>query len=748
MNVEPSCFQEVPSPCPPTVCSEVSRVLPPGIQALEERLPLAGNILGYKFLDVNGDGVRNTNIIQGNRPDVVFVVDVSSSTAVGPGAAFVGSPVGDVNSDGAANTILDAELAGFQALAQQLIDQGLGADADVGIILFGGNAVQLDMDGVAAGDQLTIPVGRDLNANNVPDVVELLSVIRQGGQGISAAVNGATTNYEAALQRTIQFFNLLGTAPGNGNMVFLTDGQPNDPSTSTSVYADEVTTLRSMNINLRAYGAGGTSAVPPLQVIDSSAVRFESTDELLAAFGGLQGPKTVFTEPGLAGVKIWLDIDRDGIFDADEPFTFSVADNPATPENELGNYIISGVPNGIYDVREDVPVGMIQTAPATGFGTVDVQGNFNYRVNFGNRPGEIRGIKWLDENGNGRRDQLIVGDTPTVIFVIDVSGSTSSEFLGSAPLGDLNGDGFLNTVLDAEIAGFIALNESLINSGFGAVGSVAIVAFESSALTLDMDPVAPGVQLSTNPLADRDNNGILDVDQALIALRAIGGTNYEDALSVALNVFTTLGTPSNEGNLVFLSDGEPNTPGGHQDEVAALRAAGYDNLQAFGAGQGASVAELQYINPAAKIFNSPDELLSLFGGVQGGGGSGSTFSERGLAGVTIYLDLNNNGVRDPGEPSTVTATDNPATTVDETGTYSFSGLSAGTYVVREIVPTGLYQTFPTEDGSYTVTLSLSFGALAENIDFGNAPPDPLLALSTTTTMKTVCWISETKPFPA
>lgn len=69
--------------------------------------------------------------------------------------------------------------------------------------------------------------------------------------------------------------------------------------------------------------------------------------------------------------------------------------------------------------------------------------------------------------------------------------------------------------------------------------------------------------------------------------------------------------------------------------------------------------------------------------------------EPGLAGVDIYLDLNNNGQLDTDEPVQTTAVDNPDTTdVDETGRYAFTNLLPGTYTVREIVPQGFEQTFP------------------------------------------------------
>jgi len=60
--------------------------------------------------------------------------------------------------------------------------------------------------------------------------------------------------------------------------------------------------------------------------------------------------------------------------------------------------------------------------------------------------------------------------------------------------------------------------------------------------------------------------------------------------------------------------------------------------------------------------------------------------EPGLAGWTLYLDLNNNGSLDEGEPSGVTGED---------GTYTFTDLIPGNYVVREVLQEGWEQTLNT-----------------------------------------------------
>ena len=57
--------------------------------------------------------------------------------------------------------------------------------------------------------------------------------------------------------------------------------------------------------------------------------------------------------------------------------------------------------------------------------------------------------------------------------------------------------------------------------------------------------------------------------------------------------------------------------------------------------------------------------------------------ESGKPNVTVFLDLNNNGTYDSGEP---------ATTTDANGNFAFSGLAAGTYKVRDVVPNGFDQT--------------------------------------------------------
>jgi hypothetical protein len=317
-------------------------------------------------------------------------------------------------------------------------------------------------------------------------------------------------------------------------------------------------------------------------------------------------------------------------------------------------------------------------------------------------------------------DDTSAGNPPDIVFVIDVSGSTIDSFQG-LPVGDVNNDGAANTILDAELAAFIALNNRLVSQGL-LTARVSIVTFESGAYQLDMNPSLSGTQLTTNPNSDTNANGIRDIDEILRSLGSLGGTNFEAALQKAQNTLTSIDTTTGNGNLIFISDGQNNQGGSYSDEVLALQNADV-KLSAFGVGSGASLSNLQVIDPNASIFISTDQLLAVFD-IDSLGSGTQSFREPALEGVTIYLDLNNNGIFDSNEPFQTTAVDDPVTTtIDETGTYTFSNLQPGTYTVREVVPSGYIQTYPNSTAYHTITVGPNQNIT--NINFGNAPPSQI-----------------------
>ncbi|KAA5543622.1 adhesin [Roseiconus nitratireducens] len=83
--------------------------------------------------------------------------------------------------------------------------------------------------------------------------------------------------------------------------------------------------------------------------------------------------------------------------------------------------------------------------------------------------------------------------------------------------------------------------------------------------------------------------------------------------------------------------------------------------------------------------------------------------ESGIEGFYIYLDLDGDDRPDLGEPSDRT---------DANGRYSINFPGPGTYTIREVVPPGYIQTFPT-NGEHVVTYNGI--ALADNYNFGNLP---------------------------
>ncbi|HEV7301226.1 MAG TPA: carbohydrate-binding protein [Tepidisphaeraceae bacterium] len=96
---------------------------------------------------------------------------------------------------------------------------------------------------------------------------------------------------------------------------------------------------------------------------------------------------------------------------------------------------------------------------------------------------------------------------------------------------------------------------------------------------------------------------------------------------------------------------------------------------------------------------------SVFNDADDNGSRGS--SEAGVSGRTVYVDANNNGSLNAGERSTLT---------DGAGDYAFTKLLPGSYVVREVVPSGWTQTSPANNAAHSVTVAA--GAAMSGKNFG------------------------------
>jgi hypothetical protein len=123
-------------------------------------------------------------------------------------------------------------------------------------------------------------------------------------------------------------------------------------------------------------------------------------------------------EPGLAGVRIYVDANNNGVFNVGERTALT---------NAAGQYVIGGLPAGLQHVREVVPLGFRQTAPATGvYNLVLAPGGTAGGLNFGNtRTVRISGTVYSDVNSNGVRN---VGEGGLSGFRVYVDANNNGVF--------------------------------------------------------------------------------------------------------------------------------------------------------------------------------------------------------------------------------------------------------------------------------------------------------------------------------
>ena len=391
-----------------------------------------GIVSGVAYHDVNGNGVRDRRFIEGDRPDLLFVIDGSCSVE---------------------GSIVDAELDAASRLVEAFVAAGHGDTASVGILTFGADVYSYDADPFD-GDAAYGPglAGNDRDGDGVLDVVEVLQGITDHnrfdpphfgpGDGppdeIGSGVRDAPgTNYQLALAEARRFVEREFDPGRDANVVFLSDGLPNRPWGRAEDYLAEVDALKALtshDVNLRAFGVapGSPSRLSKLLAVDAGAMFFATTDEMLAAFGEIGGGGIITTEPGLPGRAVFADLDGDGALDpGGEPHALTRDD---------GSYVLAGVPAGARAIRQEGVANWSFTSPADGVHDLAVgAGHGHPGVDFGSRSRLSVDLDADSDNADSDGDGDPVDRTPYEDYLEALP--TAAGTLLDVHDGDVDGDG-------------------------------------------------------------------------------------------------------------------------------------------------------------------------------------------------------------------------------------------------------------------------------------------------------------------
>ncbi|MDM7934307.1 MAG: SdrD B-like domain-containing protein, partial [Methanothrix sp.] len=384
-------------------------------------------------------------------------------------------------------------------------------------------------------------------------------------------------------------------------------------------------------------------------------------------------------EPGIAGWSIQLS--RDG----------GVVN--ATTTGQDGSYRFEGLAPGTYTVSEVLQEGFSQTVPQGPY-TVELKDADVTGRDFGNRGNlTITGVKFYDANGNGLQEE----DEP------GIPGGSVSLIRDGAVLAttttDEDGAYSFNNVLP----GTYTISDPLPGGLVLTTSSTVVVTVKTSLVVKANFGVAGQYSISGVKYNDLNGNGARDAGEPGIA-------GWEMLLTGNL----WFGKPIHARTAITASDGsykfERLLPGTYK--VSETSRTGWTQTAPSG---GSYTVTFPFGSAPSESKNND---------------FGNRVPGQSISGVK-YNDLNGNGARDSGEPGLAGWTINleqPAGTVIQTkttasdGSYIFTGLADGTYVVSEVLQTGWTQKAPA-GGTYTVTLSPSSPS-AIGKDFGNWIPGP------------------------
>ncbi len=373
-------------------------------------------------------------------------------------------------------------------------------------------------------------------------------------------------------------------------------------------------------------------------------------------------------EVGVPGVTVYLDRNENGRFDSSEPMAVT---------GDRGDYHFENVLPRSYVVRAVTPLGWQATSP--GSDGYDVSLEFGQGVNdldfgFVFLGSTIGGVVYEDANGNGRRDALEKGLADFTVS-LDINADGDKDLVGMT---DDEGRFF-----------FTGLEEGTYDVLIAGRAGWTVTTDEAVLRKIE------GIQI------------IEDVEFGVFAEAGISGAVFADANG---NQNRDPGETNLPGWLVLLdldSDGSvdsemtSNSAGFSFDDVPA----GTHRLRVVDQ-PGWSRTVPGGVGSYEIVIQSGSQAENVLFGVNDRRGSitGTKFydrnadgirqaSEVGLAGWTIFADLDDDEVLDADEPRAVT---------DASGHYDLR-VVAGEYVIREVPQNGWVQTYPRSFQTEAVT---------------------------------------------
>ncbi|MEG4030785.1 MULTISPECIES: SdrD B-like domain-containing protein [unclassified Microcoleus] len=381
--------------------------------------------------------------------------------------------------------------------------------------------------------------------------------------------------------------------------------------------------------------------------------------------------------------QIYLDLNNNGQPEFNEPSTVT---------NAQGNYIFANLPPGTYQVREVQQPNFRQTTPNPAPITI-TSGTNAGNINFGNNfnAGTIAGTKFNDINSNTLRDpgeqglanwqiyldlnrnNRLDADEPFTLTNVEGNYAFVNIPADTYLVREVQQPGFLQTTPDPGPVN-VTSNTTVNNINFGNVffvGSISGVKFNDLNANSVRDATDP--PLANWPIyLDLNGNSSFDPGEPNTITNPQGNYTFANVSS---------------GRYLVREVQQPGwvqtTPNpGPIDITGNTNAVGVNFGNNFPTG---SISGFKFNDLNANGINEPTEPR--------------------VANWPIYLDFNNNGSLDPGEPSTLT---NPE------GNFSFINLPQGTYVAREVPQPGFRQTTPNP-----TPITVGNGTNATNLSFGN-----------------------------